>query len=63
MKVDITNFNSKRILHGHQEWYWDNACTLLWHRGKWINGIAIGYEEYHSDNHAHTYSEASFYIR
>ena len=63
MKVDITNFNSKRILHGHQEWYWDKECNILWHRGKWINGKCIGYEEYHTDNDAHTYSEASFYIR
>jgi hypothetical protein len=50
MKVDITNFNSKRILHGHQEWYWDKECNILWHRGKWINGKCIGYEEYHSDS-------------
>lgn len=63
MKEYITNFNSKRILHGRQEWYWDKECTLLWHRGKWINGAPIGYIEYHSDEHGYMYKEASFNIR
>lgn len=65
MNKDITNFNSKRILHGYQQWYWDKKCNKLWHRGKWINGIPIGYYDYHSDsdNHSHMYEEASFHIR
>ena len=60
---EIEPKNSKDEFHGYQEWYWDKDCTLLWYRGKYRNGIEIGYEECHSDNHAHTYSEASFFIR
>jgi hypothetical protein len=63
MNKDITNFNSKRIIHGYQQWYWDKQCDKLWHRGKWVYGRPIGYYDYHSDNHSHTYLEASFYIR
>ena len=43
---DIEPKNSKDQYHGYQEWYQEYSYAL-WYRGKWKNGLAIGYEEFH----------------
>jgi hypothetical protein len=42
----IINRNSKKQLHGYQEYYYNNIT--LHNRGNMKNGDDIGYEEYHS---------------
>lgn len=54
MKEDITNVNYKEQYHGYQEWYYVDE---LYYRGKWKNGLEIGYEE------SHGYKLTLFYIR
>ncbi len=55
--------NSKGGFHGYQEWYWDTDCKFLWYRGKWKNGLEIGYEEYHGDGKDFKHTEVVFHIR
>ena len=48
MNKDITNRNSKRQLHGYQEWYIPNK---LYYRGNYVNDNLIGYTESHWSKH------------
>ena len=50
----IINRNSKGEYHGYQEWYYHQK---LGYRGKWKNGLEIGYEE------SHTWKHTIYYIR
>lgn len=54
MKEDIKNRNSKKQLHGYQEWYSYCEPTL---RGIFKHGLEIGYGEF---NYA---KQTNFYIR
>ena len=50
----IRSRNYKGQFHGYQEWYWKDT---IWLRGKFINGVEIGYEEIHLK------CTTNFYIR
>ena len=50
----IRSRNYKGQFHGYQEWYWKDT---IWLRGKFINGVEIGYEEIHLK------CKTNFYIR
>ncbi len=51
----IMTMNSKRELHGYQEWY--NSGYEIELRGTYRNHLELGYEEYHSS------PSTNFYIR
>jgi hypothetical protein len=48
MNKNISNYNSKKQLHGYQETY--RAIDKLYYRGNWKNNLRIGYLEISIDN-------------
>ena len=50
---NIQPINSKRELHGYQEWYWTNG--QIWMKGVYKHGQRFGYLESHNANRTNFY--------